>query len=62
LVLDNIHAGKLTPAQVGQYVEYCNERFGTGRSELDSLYAPLLASGESLGFEEFSDLVRAQVR
>lgn len=31
------HAGRLSAEQVGSYVEYCNERFGAGRKELDAL-------------------------
>jgi len=59
---DQDRDGQLSATQVGQYVEYCNERFGAGRSDLDALYTPLLVGGNPLGFEEFVELVRGQVK
>lgn len=59
--LDKDSDGKLSVEDMAQYVEYCNERFGAGRYNLDALYGPVLMKGEPVRFEEFLDLFRQQI-
>uniref|UniRef100_A0A7S3VLN0 EF-hand domain-containing protein n=1 Tax=Dunaliella tertiolecta TaxID=3047 RepID=A0A7S3VLN0_DUNTE len=62
--LDTERKGRLQGGQVQQYLAYSDARFGPRSSALDTYYkdAGLLDPGKTLGFEQFVDVVRNQVR